>query len=228
MLMKVKIDRLRGDPRIELVRPDAGSNRPLIPAETEELFLLQGPRLFNWLIDQCGDKAEAESIAKVSHSTMSRWVNGRPGQVFGQRQDMRSYRSIWFGYPSPFPGFDRIVEEIYGEDQSFLKVVVDRYGMLRSQRWLRGFRGFGLEMLDVEPEVLVKACDAVGIPAATRRRWYSGVTYPKQWAALDLLCRHVIGLSWMESVLWVRPGTLPRRVAKEALRCLIEEAWEPG
>jgi hypothetical protein len=211
---------------VQLVELDGPPDRPEIPAEMEELFLVQGPRIFMWLIDQCEGKMNAERAADVSHSTMSRWVNSQPGQVFGQRQDMRSYRSIWFGYPSPFPGLDRIVEEIGGYDQSFLGGCVRRHGLKRTLAWMRGHRGFGLEMLGVSDDQVVQACAAVSIPAATRRRWRRGVPYPKQWRALDGLCHHVLGLTWFETVLWVRPSTIPRRVSKEALLCLIEESWE--
>lgn len=201
-------------------------NWPTMPAELEELVLVQGPRIFTWLIDRCGGKMAAEQIADVSHSTMSRWVNSQPGQVFGQRKDRRAYRSIWFGYPSPFPGFDRIIEEIHDEDTNFLRLCVEKHGLSIALHHLRSDHGFGLEMLDLDQGAVIDACDAVQIPPATRRRWMCGVLYPKQWRALDALCDHVVGLSWLETVLRVRPITLPRRVAKEALLCLIEESWE--
>jgi hypothetical protein len=201
-------------------------DHPNVPDNFEEFFLVQGPRIFNWLVQECGGKMGAELTAKVSHSTMSRWSNSPPGQVFGQRQDLRSYRSIWFGYPSPFPGFDRICEEIYGEGTSFIGYCIERHGLQKTLRWLRGRRGFGLEMIDASEEQVLVACDVVGIPAVTRRRWRHGLRYPKQWAALDLMAKDVVGLSWLETVLRVRPDTMPRRVSHEALVCMVNEALE--
>jgi len=228
-LFSLKLQRLLDNSEVQIVDLGRSRNHPEVPSELEDLTLVQGPRLFQWLIEQCHGKMQAETVAGVSHSTMSRWVHSKPGQAFGQRHDARTCRSIssiWFGYPTPFPGFDRLVEEIYGEDKSFLGVCIQRHGLKKTLHWMRGFRGFGLEMLDATPEQIVAASRVVEIPDATRRRWRSGVKYPKQWRALDALCFHVLGLSWLETLLRVRPVAIPRRVSKEALLCLIEESWE--
>jgi len=159
---------------------------------------------------------------------MSRWMNMDPGSLFGQGGTMRLYRSIWFGYPSPLPGFDRIVEEVYGPDDSFLRLCVKRHGLKRTMQWMRGGRGYGLEMLDIDPDALRNAANDIGIPAATRRRWQSGLTYPTQWASLDRLARAVTGMSWFETVLRIRPSPVPRTVSVESLRCLIDDALQAG
>lgn len=224
-----KLRRLVNKSEVNIVDLGEDTDRPGVPPELEDLTLVQGPRIFHWLIERCQGKMRAEALAGVSHSTMSRWVHSKPGQAFGQRHDTqtcRSYSSIWFGYPTPFPGFDRLVEEVFGEDKSFLGVCIERYGLKSTLISLRASRGFGLEMLELTDRQILNASRAVELPGATRRRWLSGVRYPVQWRALDALCMHVLGWSWLETLLWVRPVALPRRVSKEALLCLIEESWE--
>jgi len=226
VLMKFStLTRLQDDGLIDVIDLGPDHNRPKIPSGLEEMFMVHGRHIFLWLIERAGGRMKAERIAKISSATMSRWLNAEPGSLFGQGGKMRNYRSIWFGYPSPYPGFDRIVEEI-DPDKSFLSICVERYGMIRTMAWMRDPYGFGLEMLELPFEDLRDAANIVGIPAATRRRWTSGVSYPTQWRSLDRLCRRVVGLSWFETVLYVRPRPTPRTVSNEALRCLIDSSLQ--
>lgn len=225
--MRSAIERMQEEGLITLI-PAEDPNRPAVPGSLEESFMVHGPFLFLWLIDQAGGRVASERISGVSPSTMSRWLNMKPGSLFGQGGSMRLYRSIWFGYPSPLPGFDRIVEEVYDPDDSFLGLCVKRYGLKRTLQWMRGGRGYGLEMLDMDHDQIRKAANAIGIPAATRRRWQSGLSYPTQWASLDRLARAVVDMSWFETVLRIRPSPVPRTVSIEALRCLVDDALQAG
>lgn len=201
---------------------DRDGSHVVVPDHLEEVFLVRGPRIFGMLVQECGGKIRAGQIAKVSHSTMSRWVNTKPGTLFGHRRDMRCYRSMWFGYPSPFPGFDRITEEIFGHETSFLGVSVQARGLPTTMRWLRGIDGFGLEMLDVPAKEIIDASNAIGIPAATRRRWDTAVLYPKQWRGLDNMSMHVLGTPWITAVLdSSTDDSLPRKVSHDALSCMV-------
>lgn len=207
-----------------LLVPSEDSDRPLVPDSLEDTFMVHGPVLFAWLIDQAGGRMAAERVSCVSSSTMSRWMSMGPGSLFGQGGSMRLYRSIWFGYPSPLPGFDRIVEEVYDPNQSFLKLCVRKYGLRRTLRQMASPEGYGLDMLGLEVDDVRGAASVIGIPAATRRRWMSGLPYPSQWDSLDRLARHVVGMSWFETVLRVRPLPAPRTVSVDALRCLVDRA----
>ncbi len=225
--MRSPIDKMQEEGLITVI-PAADSNRPDVPASLEESFMVHGPSLFLWLIDQAGGRVASERLSGVSPSTMSRWMNMEPGSLFGQGGSMRLYRSIWFGYPSPLPGFDRIVEEVYDPDKSFVGLCVERYGLKRTLQWMRGGRGYGLEMLDIDPDELRRAANSIGIPAATRRRWQTGLSYPTQWVSLDRLAMAVVKMSWLETVLRIRPRPVPRTVSIEALRCLVEDASHVG
>ena len=202
-------------------------NRPEGLESFEEMALLYGPQLFLWMVSRYNLKLDVEKVARVSHATMSRWLNAEAGKVFGQRHDVRSYRSIWFGYPSPFPGFDRIVEEMYGGSDSFVSIIVDKYGLKVARRWMKQRVGFGLEMLDVPSPDIFAAAERAGIPYPTTRRWMAGRAYPSQWSALDLISSDLLGVSWIEALIYVRPSSLPRRVPQEALRRMVEESLIP-
>lgn len=205
---------------------DPGSfNRPdaQITDHLEETFLLHGPPLFHWMLDQFPTRLDAQKAAGVSHSTLSRWVNSKVGKAFGQRRaDITVYRSIWVGYPSPFPGMDRLCEEMYGSKESFLGHLIQRSGMRYVMRMLRRRPGFGLEDLQCDHEDLLAAADRVGIPKNTVRRWTFDQTYPSQWKALDGITRKILGMTWFEAVLFVRP--LPRAsvVPPQAIRSMLE------
>lgn len=213
-----------GDVRLEV--RGASWDRPSGIESLEEIALLHGPPLFDWLVDQFEHKQEIERVMGVSHATLSRWINLEVGQTFGQRSDdeMRSYRSIWFGYPSPLPGFDRLCEELYDADDSFISICVRQFGLTKTLRWLRQDAGFGLEMLRAEPADIFAAGAEVGIPPVTVRRWMCGRKYPTQWCALDALTKHVLGVFWLEALIYVRPMGSPRQVPLPALRSMIEES----
>jgi hypothetical protein len=117
---------------------------------------------------------------------------------------------------------DRAVEELIGPDTNYIGALVDRYGWERAWRFLRGNRGFGLDLLDFEDVEVAEACDAVGIPRTTRTRWWTANPYPKQWRALDHIAMEAVGVPWIEAVLSVR---LPvrRTIPPSALACLIDE-----
>lgn len=194
----------------------------LVPGDLEQVVLTRGPRILRELVRGVGGVGRAARTAKVSTPTVSRWLAREPGSVFGSPREGGSYRSIWYGYPSPFPGMDRAVEELIGPDQSYLGALVDRYGWERTWRHLRSGRGFGLDLLDFEEHEVAEACDAVGIPRTTRTRWWTGHLYPKQWRALDSIAQQAVGTGWIEAVLSVKLS-VRRAIPKSALACLIDE-----
>ena len=196
---------------------------PLIPPHLEEVFLVWGPPAFKQLIVGNGGMIKASKVAKKSSSTLSRWMKSPPGALFGQRRDMTSYRSLWFGYPSPLPGFDRIIEEIFGDDQSFIGHVTAQYGMNEALKQMRDPTRFGLRMLGATSAQIAQAAEAVGIPAVTRRRWSAGVPYPGPWVALDRLAKASHHSSWLQTVLSY--GAHPRRsrkVSRQAIATMVQ------
>jgi hypothetical protein len=218
--------RITSTPGVSMPRRPLASNMLDIPDHLEEVFLVRGPRVFDWLVVEAGGIVKASEITGAACATLSRWMNAKPGELFGPRKDARSYRSMWFGYPTPFPGLDRIVEEIEGEHQSFIRMSVEKRGFRETLRWMRGSRGFGLEMLDLNQAAVLSACESIGVPVATRRRWHSGLKYPVQWRHLDTLSAHVTHRSWLETVISVSLDIVPRRVSKSALRCMILDAMD--
>jgi hypothetical protein len=189
----------------------------------EEVFLLYGPPLFQWLLSQFPTRLDARTTAGVSHSTLSRWANAKAGKPFGQRSGkVKVYNSIWMGYPTPFPGMDRICEEVFGPDVSFLGYCIERYGISGCRTILRKKEGFGLEVLRCEHADLLAAAASVGIPQNTVRRWVLEQKYPKQWDGLDRLARKLLGMTWLEAVLYIRPVKSVKRVPAPALRSMLE------
>lgn len=175
------------------------SSEIIIPDHLEEIFVVWGPPTFRRLVATAGGKIKAAKAAGVSTSTMSRWAKSPPGVVFGQRQG--TYHSLWFGYPSPFPGLDRIVEHIRGHEKSFLGEAIARHGTDLALQKMRDPDQFGLQMLNLPPEKVLEAASAIRIPAMTRRRWTSETSYPKQWVGLDRLANQIDGTSWLHSVI---------------------------
>lgn len=170
-----------------------------IPDHLEEVFVVWGPPTFSRLIETAGGKIRASKMAKVSSSTMSRWSQSPPGVQFGQR--VGTYRSLWFGYPSPFPGLDRIVEHIRGPKHSFLGEAIKKHGLASALSQIKDPSRFGLQMLDLHQSEILDAANDIRIPAMTRRRWTTGTPYPKQWAGLDHLAQKIDGTSWLHSVI---------------------------
>lgn len=194
-----------------------------IPEHLEEVFVVWGPPTFRRLVRENGGKIRASDIAGVSSSTMSRWAQSPPGVPFGQRRDMRSYRSLWFGYPGPFPGLDRIVEEICGFEHSFIGDAVARYGVEQALEKMRRPDSFGLQMLELENSDIVRAANSIGIPSNTRRRWTSKTPYPRQWAALDRLAETVDRTSWLESVMAQGETRMrSRKVSAGGIACIVQ------
>lgn len=193
---------------------------------TEEMFLLHGPVLFEWMMEQFPKVSTVERVASVSRATLSRWQHTEVGKTFGQGRTssrMRSYHPIWFGYPGPFPGMDRICEEVFGLESSFLGVLIDRMGIRGTIRYLRNRMGFGLDALELDSSTLHGAGRQIGIPTATLNRWMSGRSYPSQWYALDAMANHCLGMHWLDAVIYVRPRNTRRETPHDALRCMLEQ-----
>ena len=85
---------------------------------------------------------------------------------------------------------------------------------------MRGDRGFGLEILDLELQDVFEACRCIGIPDTTRSRLWCRSAYPKQWSALDAMSQNALGKDWIEAVL---TEDVIRMIPREALACLIRE-----
>lgn len=179
--------------------------------------------MFDSVVREAGGKAAAAKLAGVSCSTMSRWISNQPGEIFGPRKDARQWRSLWFGYPSPFPGLDRVVEEVLSEETSFVSACADKFGIQETIRWIKGFRGFGLDRLGLPDREIDKVCRSLGVPSVTSRRWRGGLHYPLQWRHLDRLCQRLGLGTWLEHVLVCNAPNPPRKVSREALCCMLRE-----
>lgn len=188
-----------------------------IPDFLEDRFLSHGPFVLQSVIREVGGQTRASDRAQISPATLSRWMSSTPGAIYGPRRDGRSYRSLWFGYPPPFPGLDRIVEEILGPGSSFIGTAVERWGIRDTSSWLRCADGFGFYAMSFDREavertaerygaalpilrgedpwedrlqdrVLFGAADRIGLPRESLRRWMNRIRYPRQWQALDRIC----------------------------------------
>jgi hypothetical protein len=95
-----------------------------VPPNLEQVFLLRGPTVLRALVDGCGGPVRAREISGAATATILRWLSEPPGRTFGPRAEMASYRSIWFGYPPPFPSLDRVVEIAIGPEESFIGCMV--------------------------------------------------------------------------------------------------------
>ena len=195
----------------------------VIPDHLEEVFLAWGPPTFKRLVHAAGGKIQASELAQVSSSTMSRWVQSPPGALFGQRKNMRSYRALWFGYPNPFPGLDRLVEEVCGPEHSFIAKAVEKYGLLEALDQMRDPERSGLRMLGLADANIIAAAHEIGVPPMTRRRWTSDTPYPRQWTALDRLATAIDGTSWLQSALaYGHSVDRSRKISPEGIASMVQ------
>jgi len=201
----------------------ADSSAPTVPGDFEQVVLTHGPSTLRWLVQEAGGTVRASETSKVAVQTMSRWLTRDPGPIFGAPHGAGSYRSIWHGYPSPFPALDRMVEELIDPQNSFIGVLVDRDGWEGAYKIMFDEQPFGLEILGLSALEFREACEAVGVPRTTASRLWDGCRYPKQLEAIDRLALSVCSQRWFILLLshTSHPDRLP--IPLGALQCLVSE-----
>ncbi len=197
-----------------------------VPDSFEDHVMVQGPSVFACLVSEVGGRAAAIEASGLASSTWARWLQRSPGHPFGPggRSSMR--RSLWFGYPAPFPGLDRCMEQICGPESSFLQVLVGQKGWVGAYGVLEKPEGFGLVDVGVTwPDIERLEF----IPHTTRRRLFSSSTMSKSLVCLDRLARACGRLGWFEAVASYQgsPARV-RAVPMVALRALVESVRLPG
>jgi hypothetical protein len=188
----------------------------MFPENVEQIFYERGPILFHRMICAVGGLSEASRISGVSQSVLSKWRSVEPG--VGTR-DSKLYRQLWFGYPAPFPGLDRIVEEVVGPDSSYLSVLVDSFGEENVHKKMRPF--LCLSVLNLSKVEVAEACEMLGIPVTTWKRWWNGVRYPHIWSSLDVLSRACWGVPWWRAVVFPPEQNIVRTTPPSAIACLL-------
>jgi hypothetical protein len=195
-----------------------------VPSELERVVLSSGPFVLRSLISENGGISSSARISNTSKLTLARWMNYEPGAVFRGRQDNKIWRSIWPGYPSPFPALDRMCEELYGEESSYLGELVERTSWETAFKVLRSKDGFGMSSLRTDRNEFREICQSLQIPKSTELRLWSGVTYPMQWRALDDLAMAVNSEMWIVTVI-SHPSPISRKIPKPALDCFIAKFY---
>lgn len=204
------------------------SMRSDIPPGLERTVLLRGPAVLDEMIRTVGGVVSASRVMEVSVTTLTRWIQQAPSPDKCSRVSS-GHRSIWPGYPSPFPGMDRVVERMHGPDASYLGALSSRFGSLSETMETIRRRGWvSLLSLDVNRKVLSGAISGCGAPSSSSRRWIDGVRYPRQLSSLDRLAQQVGHPSWFEAVLLTSAASLGHPVPAGALLCLVAEMLEDG
>lgn len=205
--------------------PGAFREGPWRPMGLEETFLLRGPGLFDWICSRFPRRLDLEHAAGVSHATLSRWTNSAVGQGFGQgrNREVAAHHSIWWGYPMPLPGLDRICEEIFDFEDSLVGRLVAAHGFPSALHVLRSPSGFGLADVGVERGDALAAAAQLGIQPRLARRWMEGRLYPTQWTAMDRVCEGLFGCSWLEAILFLRPPGRTLETPPLAMRLLVRQ-----
>lgn len=182
----------------------------------EDLFGSVGPQALRFLVSSVRSRDDAAKIMEVGTGTVSRWMaevstDGKSYRTY------RSHRSVWAGYPSPLPAYDRVYERLVGK--TYLDFLFRRSSV---EEALSGLRSGGLSLLQAgtEEEVLA-ACRSMQIPSSSRRRWLC-TDWPTQWTALDRLSTEVCGKGWPEFVLSYEPGRAKVELPAPALAALSE------
>lgn len=182
----------------------------------EDLFGSVGPQALRFLVSSVRSRDDAARIMGVGAGTVSRWVSEVSTDSKSYRT-YRSHRSIWAGYPSPLPAYDRVYEKLVGK--TYLDFL---FGRSSVPDVLSELRSGGLSLLQAgtEEEVLT-ACRSMQIPASSRRRWIC-TDWPSQWTALDRLSTEVCGRGWPEFVLSYEPERARVELPAPALAALSE------
>lgn len=181
-------------------------------------MLRDGPRVLMKLVEEVGGKKEASRIACIARVTLNGWLDPTP------RKTAKVYQTLWSGYPAPFPGLDRVTEEVVDPDLSFLGFVAAEHGW---QGLISRVRtdpaGFGLSLLGRPRSEIVRVCQGLGLPPSTYGRWWDGLSYPKTWRAMDRLAHALYpgqGATFLQLVLDHDPLPRKRRIAPGALGVL--------
>ncbi len=190
------------------------------PANLEQAVLLAGPQVFAALVRDAGGLSAAARLAGSTRGTLSRWITSRPfARSFGAGvRDARHYQSVWFGYPPPLPGLDRVTEAILGADVSFVGALSLR--LENPVRELALSDSFGLEWIFSSAQITEGLAEA-GIPPSTARRWRRHLTYPSQLQVLDRLSLEMCERRWLHLVLEATQRDLVEPTPPAALRALI-------
>lgn len=154
-------------------------------------------------------------MMRVGTGTVSRWASEAERDL-SDRQIVRTWRSMWAGYPSPLPAYDRVYEKLRG--RSFLETCFSRRD---SSEVLAELREEGLSLLGAgSEEEICAACKHLQIPSSSRRRWMK-TSWPSQWGALDLLSLETCGVGWPELVLVYEPTRAPLQLPGPGLSALL-------
>lgn len=185
----------------------------------EELFLSVGPAAFRFLVDSAGHRMDARKIMGIGTVTLYKWMKPA-GKVFGPKRIVRSFRPLWFGYPSPLPGFDRICERTFGPEEGYFSRAIAIEGSLETVLARIRKNGLSVDDLGIEKKEVTEICKKLQIPITTRWRWAKPVAYPSQWEALDKLSTVVASKGFVEFVLGFETTAQTRRLPEPALACL--------
>ncbi len=191
------------------LEPEAPVRRPM---SVEDRFSAFGMDALQFLLRSLKTREEAARVMEVGTGTVSRWASEGPNDPFLGRRSPKSWRSIWAGYPSPLPAYDRVFEKMRG--RPFLDLLLESRP---AEVVLAELREEGLSLLSAGNEEQVReACRRLQIPASSVRRWLV-TTWPSKWAALDRLAREVCGKGWPEFVLSYEPDRVPIPLPPPAL-----------
>lgn len=205
------------------VSPDPALWLPEVPLELEQVVFVSGGRFLDQMIRSGGGILECSQRMSIAPQTTSRWVHRPPGVVFGAPRTTGCYRSLWHGYPPPFPALDRVLEELVGDGESYLRRLVGQEGWKSAYDRLLSSDGFGVECLGFLESEFGEACRAVQIPRTSGKRLWRHCRYPQQWRALDRLCIWLLGDRFLRSLLMSGSCAVRRPVPFEALQCLLAE-----
>lgn len=193
------------------------SSRPRVML-TEDLFASVGHHAFQWLVRSVGTNTEAARVMGVGIATVTRWLDDKPSDLpVGRRARARSWKSSWFGYPSPLPAFDRVCERLYGKD-FFL---VSKEKLSTDEAVFGAWRTEGLDLsLFLEEETFLREARHFQIPPSSLERLWGKQDWPSQWSALDALSKHVVEQGWPEFVIGYQVDRCREKLIIPGLRCL--------
>lgn len=185
---------------------------------TEDLFSSVGHQAFQWLVRSMGTNTEAARVMEVGIATITRWLEDKPSNLpLGRRAKARSWKSSWFGYPSPLPALDRISERLHGKDFFLLS----QQRLSTSDAVFSFWRREGIDpSLFLEEEGFLREAKRFQIPSSSLERLWSKQEWPSQWRALDALSIHVVERGWPEFVIGYQADHCREKLTAPGLHCL--------